>query len=419
MTVRLSTLPGGLRVATDSVPGMETAAIGLWVAAGTRHEEPADNGVAHLVEHMLFKGTRRRSAFDISSQMDRVGGHLNAYTGREATAYHAQVLKEDLPLALDILADMLQNAVLDTAELDRERAVIVQEIGQSLDQPEDYLFDIVQEKAWPASGLGAPVLGRTEIIRSIPRERLTAYMASHYAAPQIILAAAGGVDHDTLVSLAGKQLGGLPRQARTCSAPARFSGGDLRVPREIEQLHSLILFPGLSYADPDYYPLSVFSTLLGGGMSSRLFQEVREKRGLAYSIHSFAAGFCDGGQFGVYAGTGPARAPELLPVIAGEMLGALEKLEEEELVRAQAQLRAALFMAQESSMARAERLASNLIMHGRIVDHAEVAQKIAAVQAEDIRRVARRLLSCPPVTGFVGPLDHVPEGGKIAGMFRV
>jgi predicted Zn-dependent peptidase len=417
MTINLTTLPNGLRVATDAMEGVESASLGLWVGVGTRHEEAADNGVAHLVEHMLFKGTKRRSAFDISSQMENVGGHLNAYTTREATAYHAQVLKNDVDLAADILCDMMQNATLDEKELERERGVIVQEIGQSLDQPEDVLFDMVQKKAWGDAGLGRPVLGSAEIIKSIKRERLSHYLSCHYAAPQIVFSAAGAVSHDHIVRVAENLLGGLPTKPCTKPDPAQFTGGDVRETRDIEQLHALISFKGLSWADKDYYALCVLSTLLGGGMSSRLFQEVREKRGLVYSIYSYVSAVSDGGVLGVYAGTDPEKIQELLPVVAEQLQAVTKNVTEEELARAKAQLRASLFMSQESSMSRAERLSSNLLMHNRIVGHGEIVAKVEAVNAADITRVAALLLKNAPVTGFVGPLGNVPEADKIAQSF--
>jgi predicted Zn-dependent peptidase len=419
MPIQLTTLPNGLRVATDTVEGMETTSLGLWVGVGTRHEEAPDNGVAHLVEHMLFKGTRRRSAFDISSQMENVGGNLNAYTTREATAYHAQVLREDGELAADILCDMLLNSVLDEKELDRERGVIIQEIGQSLDQPEDFLSDLVQKEAWGDTGLGRPVLGTAEIIRKIPRTRMQHYLNSHYAGPQIIFAGAGAVTHEQMLAWSNKFLAALPTKANTRTDTASFAGGDAREERDIEQLHAHIAFNSVSWNDKDYFVVNVLSTLLGGGMSSRLFQEVREKRGLAYSIYSYASSFNDGGMFGIYAGTDPKAVDELLRVTGEEMRAITKDVKDDELARAKAQLRASLFMAQESTMARAERLASNLLMYERIVPHEEVVSRIEAVSADDIRRLSTEMLKTRPLTCFVGPLEGVPSPEKAAAPFAL
>lgn len=415
--INVTTLSSGLRVATDTIANMETVTLGLWAGVGTRHEEEADNGVAHLVEHMLFKGTARRSAFDISSQMEDVGGHLNAYTTRESTAYYAKVLKADAPLAADILCDMLQNAALDEEELDRERGVIIQEIGQSLDQPDDVIFDLAARTAYPDSGMGRPVLGTADIIRRLPKVRMQHYIRAHYAAPQIIFAASGAITHEAHLALAEQHLSNLGTVAQTKKDKARFQSGDVREARDIEQLHAVISFNGITYHDPDYFAVSVLSTLLGGGMSSRLFQEVREKRGLVYSIYSYASAHSDGGQFGIYAGTDPQRIQELLPVVAQEMHKVTHSVSEAEVKRAKAQLRASILMAQESTMSRAEKLAYNLLMFNRIIPADEIQAKIEAVTAADITRIAANILKIPPVTAFVGPLDQVPAGDAVATLF--
>lgn len=419
MTIEITTLPSGLRVVTDTMEKIETASVGLWVGVGTRHEEAADNGVAHLVEHMLFKGTARRSAFDISAEMENVGGHLNAYTTREATAYYAKVLKQDVALAADILCDMVQNASLDNGELDRERGVIIQEIGQSIDQPDDILFDHLQKTAYPDSGLGRPVLGSADIIRNLPRDRLTHYINANYAGPQMIFAAAGAVSHDAMVDYANKYLNKIPSASATKTDKAEFQSGDMREDRDIEQLHMALAFKGISYLDKDYFALSVLSTLLGGGMSSRLFQEVREKRGLVYSIYSFVSAHKDGGSFGVYAGTDPDKITELLPVVAEQLHLVTKNVTSEELNRAKAQLRSSLFMSQESTMSRAEKLAFNQLMYNRIVPNAEILERIEAVTQADIQRLAKQLLSIAPASAFVGPLGSVPNEAAIATAFKL
>lgn len=413
----LTILDNGLRVVTDAMPGIETATLGLWVGVGTRHEEEADNGVAHLVEHMLFKGTPTRNAFAISAEMEDVGGHLNAYTTREVTAYYAKIMKDDVPLAADILSDMLLHSTLDETELGRERGVIIQEIGQSIDQPDDILFDHLQKACYPGIGLGRPVLGLADIIRSIPRARLQHYIAEHYAAPQIVLAASGAVEHGRIVELAHKHLSSLGKTARSETEKAVFTSSDVRENRDIEQLHMALAFKGVSYHSADYYALSVLSTLLGGGMSSRLFQEIREKRGLVYSIYSFVSAYQDDGQFGIYAGTDPDRIDELLPVVAEEMHKASRAITPEELARAKAQLRSSLFMAQESTMSRAERAASNLLAYGRFIGNDEILQKIDAVTVDDITRLIRGFLATRPSSAFVGPLRKVVAADRLAPLF--
>jgi predicted Zn-dependent peptidase len=339
MSVRLSQLSNGLRVLTDSMDTVETVSIGIWVDVGTRHEPASVNGVAHLLEHMAFKGTERRSALAIASEIEAVGGHLNAYTSREHTAYYAKVLKQDTGLAVDILADILQHSVFDAAELERERAVILQEIGQAQDTPDDIIFDFFQEKAYPDQPMGRPVLGRAEIVRAIQRDTVARYLKDNYAAPGMLLVAAGNCDHGDLAALAEKQFAGLPRQSQAASDPARYEGGDHRETRDLEQAHIVLGFPGFASSDPDYPAVSVVSAALGGGMSSRLFQEIREKRGLVYSIYSFVQGYSDGGMFGVYAGTGEKEAAELLPVLCEEIAKLKHGFGPEELARARAQLK--------------------------------------------------------------------------------
>lgn len=419
MTIQVTTLPNGLRVASDTIANMESVSIGLWAGVGTRHEEEADNGVAHLVEHMLFKGTQRRSAFQISAEMENVGGHLNAYTTRESTAYYAKVLKNDAALAADLLCDMMLNATLDEEELTRERGVILQEIGQSHDQPDDVIFDHLAATMYPASGLGRPVLGTPEIIRNLPRARLQHYINTHYAAPRMVFAASGAITHEALVGFAEKHLAGLHAKVSVPVDQVSFTSGDTREARDIEQLHVALAFKGVSFHHPDYYGISLLSTLLGGGMSSRLFQEVREKRGLAYSIYAYASAHSDEGQFGVYAGTDPARINELLPVVAEQMHLVTRDVSEEELQRAKAQLRSSLLMAQESTMSRAEKLSYNLLMFDRIIPNDEIVAKIEAVTCTDIQRIMQDLLRVAPVSAFVGPLEHVPDGAAVEKRFAV
>ncbi|HEY1430647.1 MAG TPA: pitrilysin family protein, partial [Stellaceae bacterium] len=356
MTARVSRLANGLRVATDAIQTVDTVSLGIWVDVGTRHEPAAINGAAHFLEHMAFKGTERRSACAIAEEIEAVGGHLNAYTSRESTAYYAKVLKEDVPLALDILADILQHSAFDPEELERERTVILQEIGQANDTPDDIIFDHFQECAYPGQAMGRPVLGRPEIIRELRRDAVVAYLRDHYGARRMVLAAAGNLEHEQLVDLADKLLSGLPAERSVSTEPARYAGGDRREDRDLEQLHLVLGFPGVTLGDPDYYAASVLSTAFGGGMSSRLFQEIREKRGLVYAIHSFVHGYRDGGLFGIYAGTGEDEAAELAPALCEEALKLQDGLTPIELGRAKAQMKAGLLMSLESTSARCEQL---------------------------------------------------------------
>ncbi|HTZ37421.1 MAG TPA: pitrilysin family protein, partial [Stellaceae bacterium] len=268
MKIGQATLANGLRIVTDRVDTVETVSLGLWVDVGTRHEPAAVNGVAHFLEHMAFKGTERRSALAIAEEIEAVGGHLNAYTSRESTAYYAKVLKEDVGLALDILADILQHSTFEPDELERERTVILQEIGQAHDTPDDIVFDHFQERAYPGQAMGRPVLGAPEIIRGLSRDAVVGYLKAHYGAARMVLSAAGNLEHDAIVALADKLLGDMPAERAVSTEPARYVGGEHRQGRDLEQLHLVLGFPGVTLDDPDYYAAAVLSTAFGGGMSS-------------------------------------------------------------------------------------------------------------------------------------------------------
>ena len=417
MSILITTLPNGLTVVTDTMETVESISVGVWVDAGTRHERADINGVAHFLEHMAFKGTERRSARAIAEQIEAVGGHLNAYTSREHTAYYARVLAGDLPLAVDILADILQNSTLEAAELERERAVILQEIGQAHDTPDDIVFDHFQATAYPDQPMGWPVLGTTEVVGGLGRDAALDYMRDHYATERMVLAAAGRVEHAALVDLALDKFGASASARPRGLEVARYAGGDHRELRDLEQVHLVIGFDGLSYDDEDFYALSVLSTLFGGGMSSRLFQEVREKRGLVYSIYSFSSSYSDGGFFGIYAGTGEAEVEELLPVVAAEALALTKDVSAEEVQRARAQLKASVLMALESSWARCERLSQHLLTFGRIVSVEEIVAKIEAVDEAAVRRVAGRILSSRPTVAAVGTAKRLESYDTIAGRF--
>ena len=321
MSVQTSRLANGLRVVSDPVDHVETASIGLWVDVGARCESEETNGMSHLLEHMAFKGTERRSARDIAEEIEAVGGHLNAYTSRETTAYYAKVMKEDVPLALDLLADILQHSTFDPEELERERAVVIQEIAQVNDTPDDLVFDRFQETAYPDQPLGRSILGPPERVGSYSRDALAGYMAAQYRAARMVLVGSGRIDHDGLVAAAEEAFTALPEGPTAAPAAAVYGGGDCRIVRDLEQAHLVVGFDGVAYDDDDFYALQVLSTLLGGGMSSRLFQEIRERRGLAYSVFTFSSSYADGGIFGVYAGAGEDRARRAGPGDGGRADG--------------------------------------------------------------------------------------------------
>lgn len=407
MSVKVTKLVNGLTVASDTMKDVASVSLGVFVDVGTRHEMPQANGVAHLLEHMAFKGTRRRSARAIAEEIEAVGGHLNAYTGREGTAYYAKLLADDAGLALDILADILQDSVYDPEELARERQVVLQEIGLAEDTPDDIVFDLYQETAFPDQALGRPVLGRAEIVSRLGREALIDYQDANYGADRMVLAAAGRIEHDWLVERAQALFSGLSARGEVAPQPARYAGGELIEARELEQAHIVLGFPGVAARDPRIYTAAVLSTLLGGGMSSRLFQEVREKRGLVYSIYTFVSHFKDGGLFSLYAGTGESEAAELMPVVAEELAKAMQRIEPQEIERAVAQVRATLLMARESTGARAEALAGQLATFGRPLSTEEILAEITAVDTEAVRALAEECFSGTPTLVAIGPISEV------------
>lgn len=407
MTVRQTTLENGLRVITDTMDAVETVSVGVFVDAGTRNEPLEINGVAHLLEHMAFKGTERRSAMDIVTEIEDVGGHLNAYTTREHTAYYAKVLKEDAPLAIDILADILQNSTFDPNELARERSVVLQEIGQSRDTPDDIIFDHFQATAFPDQPLGRPVLGHAEGVRAITRDAIIAYMDQAYGGGSMILAAAGMIEHEHLVELARHLFRDLPARRPLGDGPAAYGGGTHLQDRELEQVHLTVGFPGVGMHDPDIYASTVMSALFGGGMSSRLFQEIRERRGLVYSVHSFSSSYSDTGVFGIYAGTGAEELGELMPVLAEEIAQLPDTLAEDEVRRARNQLKAATLMSLESTSARAEQLGEQTLVFGAPLPVDEIVARIDAVDGDAVRRVAQRIFAGRPSMAAIGPLRNI------------
>lgn len=418
MTLRSSTLANGLRVVTDDMPRLETASLGVWVAAGARFERPAENGISHLLEHMAFKGTKRRTARGIAEEIEAVGGHLNAWTSREQTAYVARVLAEDVPLAVDLLGDILQHSTFEPGELARERDVVIQEIGEAEDNPDDVVFDRLQAVAYPDQPMGRPILGSRENVSGFGRGDLTGYMARHYHAGRMVLAAAGKVDHDAIVGQARESFGALGTSGGEVAPGAKFAGGEARESKDLEQVHLALAFSGVAFDDPDYYASQVLATVLGGGMSSRLFQEAREKRGLCYSIYSFASSFTDGGMFGIGAGTGEGQVDELIAVIGDETTALARKAGDDEVARARAQLKAGLMMALESSSARCDQIGRQILIHGRVLGTDEMLARVAAVDAPAVSRVATRILGAgKPALSALGPLARLGHYDRIASRF--
>jgi predicted Zn-dependent peptidase len=393
MSVNVTRLPSGLTVITDSMAHLETAALGVWTGVGGRDEKADEHGMSHLLEHMAFKGTATRSARDIAEEIEAVGGDLNAATSTETTAYYARVLKADVPLALDVLSDILAHPSFDPDELEREKSVIEQEIGAAQDTPDDVVFEHLSELCYPDQPIGRSLLGTAQTLATFSRDNLNNYLSTHYHGPDMVVAAAGAVDHARVVEDVERRFAGFAVTPAPKPVPASFGKGGSRVThRDLEQAHLTLALEGLPQADPALFSLQVFTNVLGGGMSSRLFQEVREKRGLCYAIYTFHAAYSDTGFFGLYTGTDPADAPEMMEVIVDEIGNAVETLTEAEVARAKAQMKAGLLMALESCSARAEQMARHILSYGRLLTADELIARIDAVSVETTRDAARGLL---------------------------
>jgi predicted Zn-dependent peptidase len=403
MSVELTRLPSGLVVVTDSMPHLESASLGVWIGSGSRDEQVDEHGISHLLEHMAFKGTKRRNARQIAEEIEAVGGDLNAATSVESTAYYARVLKEDVPLALDVLSDILSDPAFDPVELKREQNVIVQEIGATEDTPDDLVFDRLQETAFPKQAVGRSILGTPETVRSFNPTRLRSYLTRNYRAPDMIVAAAGAVNHAAIVAEVEKRFAGFAGPAAPQPEPAEFVGGTRVETRDLEQVHIALALQGIPVRDAQLYSLQVFTSVLGGGMSSRLFQEVREQRGLCYTINAFHMPYSDTGLFALYAGTDEADAPELMRVVIDQIGNATETLSEVEVARAKAQLKAGLLMALESSEARLGQIARQMLAYGRPIPLEEIVAKVDAVTVESARAAGRTLIRrSPPAISALG-----------------
>lgn len=412
-SIRITEFPNGLRLITDSMESVETVSFGAWVGAGSRHESDDMHGVSHLLEHMVFKGTERRSARDIAEEIEAVGGHLNAYTAREHTAFYAKVLKDDLGLAVDVISDLVQHATLDPEELDRERSVILQEIFQANDTPDDIVFDFFQEAAFPDQKIGRAVLGTADSVNGMHRDRVQSYMKEKYSAPRIVISAAGKVDHDDLVARVGPAFAGLTGHVERAIEPAIYRGGEHREHRDLEQVQLVLGFSGVSYTDDNFYAASMLSTLFGGGMSSRLFQEAREKRGLCYSIYSFMSCYADSGLFGIYAGTGDDMSEDLIQIVRDEIAKVCMDIDAAEIDRARAQLKASILMSLESTSSRCEQAARQLMVYGRTQAVKEVIERIDAVDRASTIEAARQIFKGPITLATLGSIDHVPLAADI------
>jgi predicted Zn-dependent peptidase len=418
MPVRISRLANGLHVVTHAMPHLETVAIGIWVKAGSRDERIEENGIAHFLEHMAFKGTSRRTARQIAEEIESAGGEINASTGMETTAYYARILKNDWPLALDILADILKDSILDEDEIERERGVILQEIAAANDTPDDLVFDLAQTASFGAHPLGRPILGTEELIGSVTRDLIAGWRARNYWASRMVVAAAGNIDHEALEREAARLLSDLAPGEEPPRDRPLFAATAQTMAKPLDQTHVVLSFAAPSYKDPDIYRLQILSSLLGGGMSSRLFQEVRERRGLCYSVFSYASAFEDTGSFSVYAASSPDNTPELLDVTSRVMLDTAGDVSDDEVARAKAQLKTSLVMNLESASSRADQIARQFLAFGEVPDMATLIGRIDSVDTAGVTRLAQRLFKGQtPALGAVGQLSRLAEHGKIAAQF--
>jgi predicted Zn-dependent peptidase len=415
MTVEIHTLPNGLRIAVEPMPGLRSASIGIFLTAGGRHERVEQNGVAHFLEHMAFKGTPTRTALRIAEEIEDVGGYINAYTGKEMTAYYARVLEADVGRALDILSDIVLNPLFEAPDIEVERGVILQEIGQALDTPDDIIFDWLQEVSFPDQPFGRTILGPAERVSGFGRTDLAGFVAEHYGPDRIIISAAGAVDPETIVRDAARLFGHLAARPRLPVLPARFAGGERREARDLEQVHVAIAFEGPNVRDDDAYVAQIYTTALGGGMSSRLFQELRERRGLCYTIFAQAGAYEDTGLITLYAGTGEDQIRALADLTMDELHRAGAGFSLAELERARAQLKAGMLMGLESPSARAARLARMLSIWGRVPDIDETIARIDAVTPERLRVFAESLVArADPALALLGPVEDAPDRAALA-----
>lgn len=416
--LRITTLDNGVTVATEKMPGVATATLGVWVGAGSRHERPDESGLSHLIEHMAFKGTRTRSARRIAEDIENLGGEINAATSAEGTSYTARVLGEDVGTALDVLGDILTDSVFDAGELAREKGVILQEYAGIEDTPDDVVYDAFTEAAFPDQPIGRPIIGRPETIQSFDEAGIRAYLAREYTPDRVVVAAAGAVAHEAFVAAAERHFGSMARSTAPEAIPGSYRGGERRMPRKLEQANLVLGLPGLSFRDDAYYALHIFSQVLGGGLTSRLWQEVRETRGLAYEIQAFHWPFSDCGLFGIGAATSGADLPELVAVTLSATARAARDLDTVEIARAKAQLKVSLLSALETPGGRIERNARQILAWGRVIPADEVIAKVDAVTLDHVRAAGLAVLAGAPTLAAIGPIKKLPSLDRIAAALR-
>ncbi len=410
--VRRTVLPSGLRVISEEIPGVRSAAVGVWVGVGSRHETPTLHGCSHFLEHLLFKGTPDRSALDISAELDAVGGEFNAFTTKEYTCFHARVLDEHLPLAVDVIGDMITSSLLLADDVEAEREVILDEIAMHDDDPDDVVHNLFAAQAWGDSPLGRSIAGTADSITGLTREQVARFYRRHYRPEQMVVAAAGNLDHGGLVRLVRKAFGrqgfldseAAPASGRTGSRARRVAPGVASAVRPLEQVNIVLGVNGLTRSDDRRFALGVLNTALGGGTSSRLFQEVREQRGLAYSVYSFAAHHADAGLVGVSVGCLPGKLDAVLHTVRAELARvASHGISAEELARGKGQLSGGLVLGLEDTAARMSRLGKAELVHDELRSIDEVLHRINEVELRDVQELSARLFDQPEILAVVGP----------------
>ncbi len=417
MSQKVTRLENGVRIVSEHMPSVLSATVGVYVGRGARHERKDQNGIAHFLEHMAFKGTSKRTALDIAQEIENVGGYMNAYTSKDMTAYFTRVLGEDVALSLDVLSDILLNPSFDKSEIEVERGVILQEIGQTNDTPDDVIFDWLSEASYPDQALGRPILGAPDNVKNFQDDHFREFVSEQYGPENLVIAAAGAIDHDALEAQASALFGEVKYQSDRSQETVQFAAGQKRVIKDLEQAHLAMSLPAPSYGDDDFYAAQIMANILGGGMSSRLFQNIREKRGLCYTIFSHSQSMRDAGQLMIYSGTSAEGIDELLEQIAVELCRFSGSLEAEEIERSKAQMRAGSVMALENVSTRVERMARQMIFYNELIPIEETMEKIEAVSMEDIQNLSQKILTQEPQMVLYGQIEKARDfDGYMSGL---
>lgn len=406
---RKTVLPNGVRIITEEIEHVRSAAIGVWVGAGSRDEREGYEGISHFMEHMFFKGTERRTARELAESLEAVGGQLNAFTTKEYTCYYVKVLDEDLDLAIDVLSDMFFHSLFDEKEIEKEKNVVIEEIKMYEDSPDELIHDIFSEHVWNEHPLGKPILGTEESIGALSREKIMSFLSEHYAPDNVVIAVAGKIKHEDVVAKLTDQFGTFKRGGRRVLEGTPLGQKvEYYQKKDTEQMHILLGVPGLGQDDDDIYAMHIFNNILGGGLSSRLFQEIREQRGLAYSVYSYHATYVDAGLFAVYAGTSPKNTKEVIECILQELKEIRQQgISESELARTKAQIKGGLYLGLEAVSSRMSRLGKTELTYNRVLSPEEVVGKLEKVTLEDVSRLIGRLWQREKISIMtLGPAGH-------------